>query len=81
MNVPARMCAVLTTGHGGLEKLEYREDVATPEPAAGEVLIRVGACGMNNTDRHQHPHRLVQQERHPGDRRGGCRWLRAGEGR
>lgn len=50
MNVPARMCAVLTTGHGGLEKLEYREDVETPEPAEGEVLIRVGACGMNNTD-------------------------------
>ncbi len=27
-----------------------REDVATPVPGADEVLIAVGACGMNNTD-------------------------------
>jgi len=44
------MRAVRTTGHGGLDKLEYGEDVATPSPGRGEVLIRVGACGMNNTD-------------------------------
>ena len=44
------MKAVLLTGHGGPEKLEYREDVPIPEPAAGEVLIRVGAAGVNNTD-------------------------------
>ena len=44
------MHAVLLTGHGGPDKLEYREDVATPEPAVGEVLIEVGACGLNNTD-------------------------------
>jgi NADPH:quinone reductase-like Zn-dependent oxidoreductase len=44
------MRAVLLTGHGGLEKLEYREDVPTPEPAEGEVLIVVGAAGINNTD-------------------------------
>ena len=44
------MKAVLLTGHGGLEKLEYREDVPTPEPAEGEVLIAVDAAGMNNTD-------------------------------
>ena len=48
--VPARMRAVLTTGHGGLDRLEYREDVPTPAPGDDEVLIRVGACGMNNTD-------------------------------
>jgi NADPH:quinone reductase-like Zn-dependent oxidoreductase len=50
VDIPALMRAVQTTGHGGLDKLEYRDDVATPVPAAGEVLIRVGACGMNNTD-------------------------------
>jgi NADPH:quinone reductase-like Zn-dependent oxidoreductase len=50
MTVPARMRAVRITGHGGLDKLEYREDVATPAPAADEVLIEVGACGLNNTD-------------------------------
>lgn len=44
------MKAVLLTGHGGLDKLEYREDWPTPEPSANEVLIRVGACGLNNTD-------------------------------
>jgi alcohol dehydrogenase len=44
------MRAVLLTGHGGLEKLEYREDVPTPEPVEGEVLIAVSAAGINNTD-------------------------------
>ena len=44
------MKAVLLSGYGGPEKLEYREDVPTPEPAAGEVLVKVGACGVNNTD-------------------------------
>ena len=48
--VPARMKAVVLTGHGGLDRLEYREDYPTPEPGAGEVLIEVHACGMNNTD-------------------------------
>jgi alcohol dehydrogenase len=41
---------VLLTGHGGLEKLEYREDVREPSPGPGEVLIGVGAAGLNNTD-------------------------------
>ena len=44
------MTAVLTTGHGGYEVLEYRQDVPRPEPKPGEVLIRVGAAGVNNTD-------------------------------
>lgn len=44
------MEAVLLTGHGGFEKLEYRTDVPVPTPASGEVLIRVAAAGVNNTD-------------------------------
>ena len=44
------MKAVLLTGHGGPERLEYREDVPDPVPADDEVLIRVGAAGLNNTD-------------------------------
>ena len=48
--IPETMHAVLLTGHGGLEKLEYRTDVAVPKPGAGEVLIRVAAAGINNTD-------------------------------
>jgi NADPH:quinone reductase-like Zn-dependent oxidoreductase len=48
--IPAHMKAVLLKGHGGFEQLEYREDVPVPTPAAGEVLIRVGAAAVNNTD-------------------------------
>jgi NADPH:quinone reductase-like Zn-dependent oxidoreductase len=44
------MKATLLTGHGGPEKLEYREDVPIPKTAEGEVLIKVGAAGINNTD-------------------------------
>ena len=50
MTIPQQMAAVLLTGHGGLDKLDYREDVPVPRPAGGEVLIRVGAAAVNNTD-------------------------------
>ena len=50
MTLPDKMKAVLLTGHGGLDRLEYRSDVPRPQPAAGEVLIRVGASAVNNTD-------------------------------
>jgi len=50
MTVPKKMRAMLLTGHGGPEKLVYREDWPAPVPEAGEVLVRVGACGINNTD-------------------------------
>ncbi|MEJ2871928.1 alcohol dehydrogenase family protein [Actinomycetospora sp. OC33-EN08] len=48
--IPETMAAVLLTGHGGLERLEYRTDVPTPRPAPGEVLVQVAAAGVNNTD-------------------------------
>ncbi len=48
--IPRQMSAVLLTGHGGFECLEYRDDVPVPRPGPGEVLIRVGAAGVNNTD-------------------------------
>jgi len=48
--VPAAMEAVLLTGNGGFECLSYRTDVPVPQPGPGEVLIRVGASGVNNTD-------------------------------
>jgi NADPH:quinone reductase-like Zn-dependent oxidoreductase len=41
--------AVVTTGNGGFDKLHYRE-VPLPEPGAGEVLIKVLAAGVNNTE-------------------------------
>lgn len=50
MNVPDTMTAVLLTGYGGLEKLVIRHDVPVPSLHAEDVLVRVGACGVNNTD-------------------------------
>jgi NADPH:quinone reductase-like Zn-dependent oxidoreductase len=50
MSVSKFMRAVVLTGHGGLDKLDYRDDWATPVPGIGEVLVSVGACGLNNTD-------------------------------
>ena len=47
--LPKTMKAVLLTGHGGLDKLEYL-DYPVPQIADHEVLIEVHACGMNNTD-------------------------------
>jgi len=51
IRVPNTMKAVLLTGHGGVEKLEYAESVPVPEPGAGEVLVAVTATAKNNTDR------------------------------
>jgi NADPH:quinone reductase-like Zn-dependent oxidoreductase len=48
--IPSTMCAVLLTGHGGVDKLQYREDVLVPTVSDGELLIRVAAAGVNNTD-------------------------------
>ncbi|NEP01587.1 MAG: zinc-binding dehydrogenase [Symploca sp. SIO2E9] len=43
------MNAVILTGFGGPEKLVYTQ-VPKPIPKQGEVLIKVGACSVNNTD-------------------------------
>jgi NADPH:quinone reductase-like Zn-dependent oxidoreductase len=40
----------LLTGHGGYDKLEIRDDVPVPKPGPNDVLIRVAAAGVNNTD-------------------------------
>jgi len=50
MGISKTMQGVYLTGHGGFEKLDYRDDIPTPNPQAGEVLIQVGAAGVNNTD-------------------------------
>jgi NADPH:quinone reductase-like Zn-dependent oxidoreductase len=44
------MRAVLLTGHGGYDKLDFRDDVPVPKPGPKDVLIRVAAAGVNNTD-------------------------------
>jgi len=43
------MTAVVTTGTGGYDRLEYRQ-VPIPVPGPGEVLLSVLAAGVNNTD-------------------------------
>ena len=48
--IPTTMSAMILTGHGGLDRYEWREDWPVPSPAPGEVLLEIGACGMNNTD-------------------------------
>lgn len=47
---PEIMRGVVLTGHGGPDRLNWREDLPVPEPGEGEVLIRVGAAAVNNTD-------------------------------
>ncbi len=43
------MKAVVTTGFGGYDRLEYRA-VPIPIPRPGEVLVEVLAAGVNNTE-------------------------------
>ena len=50
MNLPDTMRAMVTMGHGGLEQMVFHDNWPRPDPAPGEVLIRVRACGLNNTD-------------------------------
>ena len=44
------MKAMVLTGHGGTDKLDYQE-VPVPQPGAGQVLVQVTATAKNNTDR------------------------------
>lgn len=44
------MRAVLLTGHGDIDRLELRSDLEVPRPLHGEVLVRVRAAAVNNTD-------------------------------
>ena len=44
------MCGVQLVGLGGFDKLVYREDLPTPAYGPRDVLIRVSAAAVNNTD-------------------------------
>lgn len=48
--IPEKMKGVYLTDFGGFEKLEYRTDIKVPTPKAGEVLVKIGAAAVNNTD-------------------------------
>lgn len=48
--IPARMTGVQLLGHGGLDMLRVADDLSVPTPGPDDVLIRVAAAGINNTD-------------------------------
>ena len=48
--LPEKMYGVVLTGHGGPQMLEWRDDLAVPKPGKGDVIIKVSAVGVNNTD-------------------------------
>lgn len=50
MTIPETMNAYVLTGHGGFEVLQFKEDWPTPVAGSDDVLIKVAACGLNNTD-------------------------------
>ena len=50
MSVPQLMAAVQLIGHGGYDKLVYTESAPVPIAGPGEVLVKVLAAGLNNTD-------------------------------
>ena len=50
MTTTRTLSAFVLTGHGDMDVLEYRSDWPVPDLSDNEVLIKVGACGLNNTD-------------------------------
>jgi NADPH:quinone reductase-like Zn-dependent oxidoreductase len=50
MPLAKTMRAFVLTGHGDMDKLVFHDNWPVPKPEQGEVLIKVHACGLNNTD-------------------------------
>lgn len=48
--IPDLMKGVVLLGHGGPDMLAYRDDLSVPRPQTGDVLIKIHAAGVNNTD-------------------------------
>lgn len=49
-SIPDTMSGIVLTGHGDTDKLHYRDDLPIPILSSQDVLIRVAAAGVNNTD-------------------------------
>lgn len=49
-SIPTQMNAFVLMGHGGLDQLVFHEQWPTPVPGDNDVIIKVSACGLNNTD-------------------------------
>lgn len=50
VDIPKKMKGVQLTGFGDFDKLKYSENLDVPKPKKGEVLIKIGAAAVNNTD-------------------------------
>ena len=50
MALPETMSGVALIGIGGPEMLEWRDDLPVSTPSANDVIVRVKAAGVNNTD-------------------------------
>ncbi len=50
MTLPKTMRAMVTMGHGDMDQMVFHNDWPRPDPGPGQVLVRVAACGLNNTD-------------------------------
>ena len=50
MGIPATMRALQQTSHNGPQDMRLVTDAPVPSPAAGEVLLRVAAAGVNFAD-------------------------------
>lgn len=50
MKIPEKMSGVQLVRHGGPDALKWSDDIPVPKPGAGQVLVRVLAAGVNNTD-------------------------------
>lgn len=50
IELPESMNAMVLMGHGDMNQLVWHESWPVPVPQGSEVLIKVLACGLNNTD-------------------------------
>ena len=50
-DLPKTMRGIWLIGHGDMDMLDIRQDIPVPIPGTRDVLVRVAAAGINNTQR------------------------------
>ena len=72
IKIDSYMHGVHLIGHGGFDKLVYRDDLPIPNPNENEVLIQVSAAGVNNTDINTrlgwYSKKIIQETNQGGDK-------------
>ena len=72
IKIDSYMHGVHLIGHGGFDKLVYRDDLPIPIPNENEVLIQVSAAGVNNTDINTrlgwYSKKIIQETNQGGDK-------------